>query len=170
MRELGRCGLADHDGACRPQPRDGGDIRFSRRSLRHQPRTPARRQAGDVEDVLDADRHAGKRSRVLAARDGVGKLGRARIGALIVDRCKGIEPLLQHVHALQDRAHGRARIALPAAVLARERGRIRERSAQFHAACLPKIFEFITIVRNTRRGGRDGTGAAGNQGQLPAYL
>ena len=89
-------------------------------------RPAAEFEAGHVEDVLDRDRYARQCARVFALIDVAGKLICPRSRGLISQGRKGIEPRLQRVRAFQGVTHGRARITLPAAVLAREGYRIRQ--------------------------------------------
>ncbi len=62
---------ADEDGAGVFEPLDQGRVAVSRRILAIDLRAGQRRQAGDIEQVLHRERHAGERTERLAAGAGV---------------------------------------------------------------------------------------------------
>ncbi len=82
---------ADQDGAGGFQPLDQRRVARRRRQVAVDLGAGERRQAGDVEQILDRERHAGERAERLAPRArGVDRFG-AQQRALFGDRGEGIE-------------------------------------------------------------------------------
>ena len=88
---------ADQHGAGRLQPRDQRGVARGRRAVAVDLRAGERRQAGDVEQVLDRERHAGERpERAACARariDRVGALARARSAVTAVNALSALVAL-----------------------------------------------------------------------------
>ena len=82
---------ADEDGAGGFEPLDQGGVARRRRRIAVDLRAGERRQAGDVEQVLDRERHAGERAELLAAGARLVDRLRAAERALLGDRGEGIE-------------------------------------------------------------------------------
>ncbi len=82
---------ADEDGAGRLQPLDQRRIARGRRQIAVDLGAGERRQAGNVEQVLDRERHAGQRRKPLASRPCLIERLRAGERALLGDGGEGIE-------------------------------------------------------------------------------
>ncbi|MCH7488570.1 MAG: acetate--CoA ligase family protein [Chloroflexi bacterium] len=88
--ELRRRGLAEDHGAGGAQSRDRRTVGLGDRIFEDE-RAVARRQAGDVLDVLDQQRHAGEEARILAALDALVDRGGAFARALGVQRHQRVD-------------------------------------------------------------------------------
>ena len=103
-REFMRRQLAEHDGAGAAQPCHadrvlGGDI------VDQDLRMAGRRQAGDIDDVLDADRHAVQRAAPPSRRDlGFGGLG-GRHRRLGIEPDEGMQPRVEPADPVEQRRH-----------------------------------------------------------------
>ena len=97
--------------------------------LGHQRRAPAGRQAGDVENVLDRDRHARQRARISSLLDlACQRSARAVAPAWsMVD--ERVQLALQPVRALEGVADRLARVAPARPMVVRQRRRLRQRLA-----------------------------------------
>ena len=98
--ELGHLRAADQRGAGRAQPGDGRSVHRGRRLVRQHDRSGARHLAGDVVEVLDADRQPGEcagacsrrrtRARLVNRDEGVCAARRAGRGQGLVEQRQGI--------------------------------------------------------------------------------
>ncbi len=109
MAELGRVGLADHDRTRRLEPRDLHRV-LVREVILERRRAEGSGHAGDVLEVLDAQRQSGQRSRRGAARELF--VQRARLGHRLVEagRAKGVELRIQRFDPRDRRRHQLARL------------------------------------------------------------